>query len=373
MSEQVVASEPVEIQPQVEESNSVEEGDPYAEAAEVFDLSDEQLDKAIEGQQVETESHVEQEKPQEDVYGLENLQLPHKYRDNVRGHFDPIVKEHQQKVEEALKATEEHQQNNSALLDVIKQAVTNPASLKDLAIKYGEQAGIDPRIVEQYRNVDLAPKTNSPQTPNKDLVREVFDKYSMQLVNEQDPQKFVGTLQSLITDSLKVGRSESRNDVALLMKQAFGQYHNKFVQPTLKTTEEAKSKAQHESRRTSWNDAEKSLSDSFSAEKVGKEASFETHKEAVLKLMVEDPAFSKITESINDNPANFGENPHQQALERAYHIVSRDAQLQAAVPKKEWKGGLKPSAKHVKTKKAQVGDSDPYDEIHRELYPEDFE
>lgn len=339
-----------------EQENVVEEQvQETQETEDVFQSAEEAYGTEEVGEEVDPESHVEPEVIQEPyAYDLHTVKLPHRYRETVKGHFDGIVKGYETKAQEAQNIADEQKTANAEIVNALKGAITNPNTLRDLAIKYGEQVGIDPKVIQQYQQMN---QQEQPEQPAKqDLSSQVFAKYQDALLNETDPKKWVALQNQMVADSMKVGRHESRGEFTNLLKEALGAYHEKFVKPTLTEGQERREIVAHNDRKSSWSTATDKVKEKYS--------DFDTHKEAVLKLMSEDPYYSRITQDINDNPGKFDKNAHEIAMERAYKLVVRED--------KNWQGGLKPSVKHVTTK-AKISDSDPFGDVERQIYPENFE
>lgn len=329
--------------------------DGWGDAEEAFNSPDGEPEPKTQQTKLEGDpkSHLEQGNP--DPLQLDDLAVPHKYKPLVQERIQKISSEFQSQVQAANSETEQVRGAANGLLEVFREIATNPNRMADYIVEHGEKIGIDPQVIQQYSNLKNKPSQNQTQegTPPQGppaAMDQIFGKYAERLVNTQDPNEFVGTLKSLMTDTVGATRSEMEG----IFKQLLGGYHQEFVNPFLEDTNKQKATAEFEVRRSNWNSAETELKDKY--------PDFPKYREVIKDKLKNDPKWSRFRVALNKGEEGLA---HSEVLEDLYHLVSRNDQLAAAKAPKPKFAGLEPNSKHITTKK--TGGSD-WDEIEEDIW-----
>jgi len=349
-NEESVQAEPAEsLQPSPEgERSEATKSDGWDEALEAFE--DPTAEPKIEEEKKEgpPKSQLEQTDP----LGLETLRIPHKYKGEVQKYVETLSTQHKQEVEARNEELGKARGASKELIDVLKEVAKNPMKLTEYVVNYGEQVGLDPQVVQQYRNLTSQDNSQSNQTQAQvpDGVEAIIDGYVQSLITTEDPQQFVGSLKSMIVDALTSNKSEMEATV----KQWLTNYHEQIVNPDLETIREGKAKAEFTAKVSAWNEAKTNLSEKYD--------DFDKYAGAIQDKLKNDPKWARFRTALNKGEEGL---THEGVLEDLYNLLSRNDHIQALKPQKPKVSGLPPNSKHITTKKAGGND---WDEIQDEFW-----
>ena len=344
-----------------ESSTELSDMDGWAEAEEAFndpEGAEEPQQKAEAKPEGEPPSHLEQSEPE--YLKIDDLKVPHKYKDAVKERLKKVASDFEGKVQAAEKQFGEQSEATRAMLGVLKEVAENPAKLAEYVTEYGEKVGIDKSIIEKYakiKNGGLTRKQDQgAQVPAARLgVDDVLNKYDEKLLSTEDPKEFLSTLKMRDKEMVEV----VRNEMVDTFKQLLGGYHEQVVNPNLATLEQARAQAEHQSKVGLWNEAADSVK--------GKYADFEKYEPKVRELLSSDPMFLGYRQALNADPRSLSEIgvTHEKLVDYAYQLVSRADHIQSANAPKPKFSGLEPNPKHITTQKSG---GDDWDDIGREIW-----
>lgn len=343
-----------------EENQSTESLPPEPEAARAEEAQSDGWDAALESfndPELSQELNVEEkgeEKPQSqfeqgDPLNLDTLRVPHKYKGAVKEFVEKISSENKQQVEAVSQELGQVREASQGLLGVLKEIAQNPMKIADYVVRYGEQVGIDPQVIQQYQNLNRNPAPQ-PQQAQPEGVDGIFNKYVESLISAEDPQKFVGTLKSLIADTLNVSKSEMESQ----FKQWLTNYHEQIVDPDLKTVRKNNEISEFNARKGKWESAKAALAEKYQ--------DFDKYAEGIKSKLLTDPKWSRLRTALNKGEDGLS---HEDVLEDLYNLLSRNDTIQSLKNPKPKMPGLPPNSKHITTKKA--GGSD-WDDIQKEFW-----
>lgn len=332
-------------------SESIESEDPWQAAEEAFDsLGDESKEEKVEQK---VESHIEQ-KPEDvpDYLKLDDLKVPHKYKDEVKARIQKVVSDYETKKKSEIEAvSKELGQSKEAITSLVKVfqdiAKTPKEQLShrvaDYIEKYGQDLGLDPSSAQSLRAEKEIQKQEAKQAQT---LQDITDKYAEKMAHAQDAQEFVSLMKQSDLEKSQVLESQLLNKFGMMLKA----YHDQVVEPDKKFLEEYKTKSQKDAEVAELN-TRKSAWTSASQELVKKYSDFDKYKPKILEVIKDDKglqaAFGAVNEDLSDVESR------QKLMEKIYLSVSRDDAI--ASLKQPRSGGLPPSQKHVQTRKPNSG------------------
>jgi hypothetical protein len=334
------SSSPEPIENESADSNeSIESNDGWSDAEEAFET-------------VESEPQVEVADPKvEAPSALDLLHVPHKYKSKVKEFLDAQLKEKSSEFEKQSKEFEPTRQAAAGVLNALKEVAANPEKLADFISEKGLELGVDPVIVEQYRNYKYGNKNNVVQNEQQSP-QDLFEKYKTKLGSADSPESYLRVMEEY--------SSERESRVLGVVKQLLGGYHEKIVNPYLTKAQQKEQEYQkveaensHKQRVSTWDAAINAV-----GEKYKEWGDFDSQK--VGEAIANNP----LVAYLNSNPeaAKKAGITHESLMEQAYLSLTHESHVNK---RKAVSSGLKPTGKFVTTKKHQA---DGWDDIGSDIY-----
>ena len=336
-----------------------ESEDPWQAAEDKFDsLVAESKEEAEISQEVEqkAESHIEQKlEDVPDYLKLDDLKVPHKYKDEVKARIQKVVSDFEEKkktdIESVNNESGKYKEAVTSLVDIFKQIAQTPKEelpykIAGLVDQYGESIGLDKKLAENFRT-EKQTQSQSQELQTAQALQLINKKYSERMALTQDPKEFMSLWEEADIEKSKVLESQLMSKVASLL----GLYHDKYIAPDKKTLEEYKTKSQEEAvtnfyNKTSsaWENAAKDLNSQYK--------DFKNYLPKISQIIKSQKAFSAAKDELNKNPDDV--EGRRDFIKSIYFAVSRN---ESKMPEPS-EGGLPPSQKHIQTKKTGGGNWD---------------
>jgi hypothetical protein len=343
-----------EGQEQAVEQEETEAVDPWEAAEQEYDAPSGTVAPEAVKEEVNQPEKVAEDGTKRDPFNFENVKIPHKYRDHVKAHFEPVLKEKEAALESVTQEREQAKEAVTEALGVLKEIVSDPARAAFYVQTYGEQIGLSPEVMAKYRQAPEAEaKSEEPKLPSYD---EISQKYQARLLTTTDPKEFVSLLDQRDSEM----REASKGDMLNMMGQLLVMYHEKEIKPDKQTLTEFKTKAEKDAEIATFQ-ATKSSWVTAKTDIISKYADFKTYEPKIIKLIKEDPQFELVRQHLNKNKDDV--EGRTKLIEKAYHLVSMQDRV---APQRPRTSGLPPSSKFLNTKKSGGGDWD--DPIHDEIW-----
>jgi hypothetical protein len=292
-----------------------------------------------------------------DPFNFENTKLPHKYRDEVKAHFEPVLKEKEAALESVTQQAAQSQEAVQSVLGIFKEIAQDPSKMASYVAQYGEALGLSPEVINHYRQPQQEKQVEPQNKPVS--YQDISQKYDERLLTTQDPREFVGLLNQRDAEMRDSVKNEMMTQVGGLLKA----YHDKYIEPDKKVLKDFQTKAEKDAEKATF-EATKSTWVSAKTEIIGKYSDFAKYEGEVAKMIQSDPHFELARQHLNQNPNDL--EGRKSLIEKAYQLVSMKDRMTA---KKPTVSGLPPTSKFLNTKKTGGGGwNDP---IHKEIFGED--
>lgn len=321
--------------------------DPWESAEAAFDSVEPEGEKVAEVKA--PESHIEPEIPE--YLRLDDLKVPHKYKDEVKGRIQKVVSDFEAKQKTAIEAVnQELGQNKEAVVGLVTVfrdlAQTSredlPNKIAGLIEQYGQNLGLDPSTAQNFRTEKQVQRQEEQAV---ETIQGINKKYSQRMTQTQDPREFMALWEQADLEKANVMESQMLSKVGFILKA----YHDKYIAPDKQTLEEFKTKSQKEAetqfynaKRTSWSSAADTLKSKY--------PDFEKYKSKIGEMIKSKKSLAAARDSLNKEPDDV--ESRQEFLESLYFAVSRSDAIESV--KRPHQGGLPPSQKHIQTRKSET-------------------
>lgn len=296
------------------------------------------------------------------LLNLDDLRVPHKYKPYVKERIERLQSLMKKESDASGKSVADMKSASQSLVKAFQNIAKDPAKLKEYVEQYGEQLGLDADTIGRYRDQNADDK---PDTTNSfgESIHAVFNKYNDALMNTDNPQVFMQTLNQRDAEMINA----TKNEVLGMVKNILTGYHNQIVDPNIQTIQQYQERDRVVANAGSWNEAKENLSSKYQ--------DFGQYEGQIKETLMKDPMFAPYRDALNKDAKSLAARgiTHESVVETVYKLLARQEQPKVfQVPQTVAKpkiSGLPPNSKRVDTRPVSHSD---FNDLLKEARQEDW-